>query len=143
MATPGALRKALFDLLNQLPEVQVYQRLTEAVNMGAAGCVVVGPMAADYHMAQARGLAGWTLPLYAIVPMADYGAATDALDALVAQSGDLSIPGLLWNHRSLGLPETDCHAASLSNYGSTLADAQGMDHLAAQIDLEIYTRGDS
>ena len=143
MATPGQLRKALFDTLNTLPNVQVYQKLTEAVNMGAAGCVVVGPMDADYHQAQGRGLSAWRLPLYAIVPLADYGQATDALDALVAQSGDLSVPNLLWEDRSLGLPETDCHAASLSNYGGTLADAQGVDHLAAQIDLEIYTRGDS
>lgn len=142
MATPGGLRKALFDLLNTLPDVQVYQKLTEAINMGPAGCIVVGPMAADYHLAQGRGLSGWTLPLYAVVPLADYGQATDALDALVAQSGDLSVPDLLWNNRSLGLPETDCHAARLSNYGGTLADAQGVDHLAAQLELEIYTRGD-
>lgn len=144
MATPGALRKALFDLLNtNLADVQVYQKLTEAVNMGPAGCIVVGAMAADYHQAQGRGLSLWTLPLFAIVPLADYSAATDALDALVAQSGDLSVPNLLWNNRGLGLDDTDCHAASLSNYGGTLADAQGVDHLAAQIDLEIYTRGDS
>ena len=95
MATPGQLRKALFDTLNTLPNVQVYQKLTEAVNMGAAGCVVVGTMDADYHQAQGRGLSAWRLPLYAIVPLADYGQATDALDALVAQSGDLSVPNLL------------------------------------------------
>lgn len=143
MATPGQIRKGLFDLLNTMPGVQVYQKLTEAVNMGPAGCVVPGAMAADYHQAMARGLSAWTFPLYAIVPLADYGQATDALDALVAQAGELSVPNLLWDNRSLGLPETDCHAEGCSNYGGTLADAQGVDHLAAQIDCIAYTRGDS
>lgn len=142
MATPGQIRRALFEVLNKLPDVQVYQKLTEAVNMGPHGCVVVGPMNGDYHLAQGRGLTGWEITLYAIVPLADYGLATDALDELVAQHGDRSISEAIWSDRTLGLPETNCHAAGCSNYGGEL-QAVGTDHLAAQINLELYTRGDS
>jgi hypothetical protein len=142
MATPGALRKALFDVLNALPDVQVYQKLTEAVNMGPHGCVVVGPMNGDYHRAQGRGLMFWESVLYAIVPLSDYGLATDALDALVGQHGPRSVPEALWTNRSLGLANTDCHAATVTNYAGEL-QAVGTDHLAAQLNLEIYTRGDS
>lgn len=148
MARPSALRKAIFDVLNALPDVQTYQRLTEAVNMGPHGCVVIGPMEADYHQAQGRGLSGWGCVLYTIVPLADYGLATDALDELVASTGPRSVPEALWNNRSLGLlgpdgrPDTDCHAATLTNYAGELA-AVGVEHLAAQLNLQIYTRGDS
>lgn len=142
MATPGAIRKALFELLNALPGVQVYQKLTEAVNMGPHGCVVVGPFAADYHQAQGRGLSAWDIVLYAIVPLADYGLATDALDELVGQQGVRSIPQAIWYDRSLGLDQTDCHAATLTNYAGEL-QAVGTDHLAAQLNLQLYTRGDS
>jgi hypothetical protein len=146
MAHISRIRDGLFATLNQLPGVQVYGRLTESLELPEAGAVVVGPMA-YVPGAMGRGNFQWTCTVYAVVPLVDYGLATDALDALINPYGPLSIYELIWNNRHLGvldsdgLPDVDASVTEMSNYGGTLADAAGVDHLAAQLTLLLLSPG--
>lgn len=146
MASPGRIRAGLFDVLNAVPRLNVYQRLTESIELGDGGAAVVGPMAFEPN-AMGRGSFAYEGLIYVIAPAADYGIATDILDELIAPAGERSLWQAVWNTRNLGILEpdgtygTDCTPVSVSNYGGTLADAMGVDHIAAQLNLAIYSPG--
>jgi hypothetical protein len=140
MPMPSEIRDGLGQVCNAIDGLQVYDRLTESVNMGPGGCVVVGPFGGA-PISMGRGTFQYAIPLYVIVPLADYSEATRALDELVAPDGTRSVWAAIWGNRSLGLADTDAHVEGLTNYGGTLADAQGVDHLAAQLDLVVLSKG--
>jgi len=146
MASITRLRNGLHEVLNAVPKLQVYSRLTEDINLGEGGAVVVGPWGYVPN-AMGRGNFAYDVTLYVIVSLADYGLATDQLDELVNPFGPRSIYEAIWNNRSLGVydadgaVDADASVTAMTNYGGTLADAAGIDHLAAQLTLAVYSPG--
>lgn len=146
MASITRIRKGLFDVLNTIPKLQVYPKLTESIELGDGGAVVVGPMS-YVSGAMGRGNFEYEVTLYVIVSLTDYSVATDQLDELVNPFGPRSIYEAIWDNRSLGvldsdgLVDVDASVSGMSNYGGTLADAAGIDHLAAQLTVTIQSPG--
>lgn len=146
MASITRIREGLYGVLNAIPRLQTYGKLTESIELGDGGAVVVGPFGYTPG-AMGRGNFEYEVTLYAIVSLTDYATATDQLDELVNPFGPRSIYEAIWNNRSLGIldadgrVDVDASVSGMSNYGGTLADAAGIDHLAAQLTVAIHSPG--
>jgi hypothetical protein len=147
MASITRLRTGLYGVLNAIPRLQTYGKLTENIELGDGGAAVVGPMG-WVPAAMGQGQYNCDATVYLIVSAADYSVATDQLDELANPTGSRSVSQAIWNNPSLGVLDAaglkDAHASVLgmSNYGGVLADAAGLDHIAAQLNLRILTSGE-
>jgi hypothetical protein len=154
VATLTVIRKAIGAGLERLPGVVVNANIAEGMTLGDWGGVVVGGPTADLTNTMGRGNVTWSIPIYALAPLADYDRATAILDALVNPYGDLSIPELFWNYgRAAGeldqgfgvvdsneLCDLDAHISELTAYGVEFPNA-GIPHLGAVLTCVAHSPG--
>lgn len=157
MATLTAVRKGLVDVLSKIPRLTVERSLVEITTVGDGGSLIVGGPTADYVGAQGRGNMTWNIPVYVLASTADYAAATQTLDELVAPFGDRSVIEYVWNYGraevepayapgglgvldSNGLVDVDAHIDTLVAYGVEFPNA-GVPHLGAILNCVVHTPG--
>lgn len=140
MSTVSEIRTAIGTTLSgAITDLQVYRTVPDAVlNPG----LVVMPNSADFTVAMGRGLDTWTFSLYVLASFSEPELGQNALDKLVAGSGPRSIRQVVFQNRSLGLPDVDAHISGMSGYGGQFEAAQ-IEHIGAILTLEAHTSGTS
>jgi hypothetical protein len=147
MATLAQVRDAISNqiitAIDALPEqrdrrLTAYPRVSARPNLPA---LVVMPATWTVE-AMARGLVNHTLRILVLVSLTEYELAQSTLDAYLEPSGPLSFAGIIWADRTLGLPGTAAGMPALTAYGGQW-DSAGIDHLGAEMSLQVHTRGDS
>jgi len=153
MASITRIRTALADVLKaNVPKLQVYPRLADAVQAGDGGVLVVGSptWAID---AMRKGLITYTFPLNVLAPLGDMAIAVALLDVLAAPTGEGSITQVIWDHGRAavgglgvldadGEVDVDAHVDSLPLNDVTFPNA-GIDHIGAVLNCIVHTSGEA
>ena len=138
MSSLSAIRLAIKDVIEAgIETLRAYDTVPEAIELPA---VVVEPATSDFQVSMGRGTDQWIFKIIVLVSWSDSEIAQNALDEYVSGAGASSIRQVIFNTRTLGLPGTDAHISGMSEYGSG-HPAAGVDHVAAVLDMVVYTTG--
>lgn len=138
MASLGVIRDAIKDTIETYVDgMRCYGTVPESVELPA--CVVT-PTSARFDVAFARGTDTWQFDLNVVVSWTDSDVAQRSLDEYVSGAGARSLRQVIFEHRTLGIANTDAHVAEVLQYGTGFSFAN-VNHLGAVLRLIVYTKG--
>ena len=103
---------------------------------------VVIPQNITFNISMQRGTDLYVFDILVAVQRADARTAQDKLDAFITGQGSSSLRQAIFNNRTLGLADTDATITNVSNYAADV-NMNGVDAIAANVGLEVYTKGTS
>ncbi len=103
-------------------------------------CLIVEPGDSDFLVAMGRGTDTLTFSLDVLVPAAEWEIGQRALDEYLSGYGERSIRQVIFNNRTLGLPNTDAHVSGWSGYGGS-REIGNTQHIGARLSLVVHTKG--
>lgn len=124
-------------LTSAIPKLRVYREVEDVVETPA---VVALPRKADFAGAMQRGLDTWEFDLYVLVSRRDGGYAQQELDQYITGDGPRSIRQALYDHPTLGLPDTDAFVKGVEGYGGNFQVAR-IQHVGAILKVTVRTDG--
>jgi hypothetical protein len=124
-------------ITSAIPGLNVYRNVEDVVEVPA---VVAMPRECDYAGAMQRGLDTWEFDLYVLVARRDGGYAQEELDQYLTGDGPKSIRQALYDHPTLGLPDTDAFVKGVKGYGGNFQVAR-IQHIGAILKVTVRTDG--
>jgi hypothetical protein len=138
MSSVNQIRESFQSVLSSaIPGLNAYREVEDVVE---APAVVAIPRKADFAGALQRGLDTWEFDLYVLVRRREGGYAQQELDQYITGNGPKSIRRALYEHPTLGLPDTDAFVKGVDGYGGQFQVAR-IHHVGAILKVTVRTDG--
>jgi len=140
MATLAEIRDGLKTTVGNISGLRCYDTVPDnAINFPVA---IFIPTEIQFDLAMQRGTDLYTFDVLIAVQRADSRTAQDKLHGYITGQGANSVRQTIFNNRTLGLPDTDARAVSVSNVSADVS-VNGIDAIGANIEVQVYTKGTS